>query len=289
MWFKVEDKRSSIGQQYIVRCAAEVAGSPLVEERPARGAAAARKAAEVLATSLNVNATVYGTDAKGEFVYGVYEVSEGAGAASSPVIKQLFAESAAASLTLKDQLLAQIPEDAIKGFASMAAALGYLVAQHKQIKRPGPPQIGYSTLFRVFCGAEDSNILSLPADDATIAILGRRLCDMSGWMWLSDLRSAGLSDRNAVVPSMQVNNIALNIDGELRVIRPRTVFRGTVAETGAQFILIAQAANRHGYAWTLDSIGLIYRERDEPDVIPLVRRLLLEIQPVQKSRGACKP
>jgi hypothetical protein len=80
---------------------------------------------------LNVTATVYGADAQGEFVYGVHEVTDGAGAASDPLIKRLFAESAAASLTLKDQLLAEIPEDVIKGFASMSAALGYIVAQHK--------------------------------------------------------------------------------------------------------------------------------------------------------------
>jgi hypothetical protein len=117
MWFKVEDKRSSIGQKFIVRCTSEIAGSRILEERPAQGTAAARKAAEVLASTLNLTATVYGKDAAGEFVYGIYEMSDGAAASSSPLIKRLFAESAAASLALKDQLLAEIPEDAIKGFA----------------------------------------------------------------------------------------------------------------------------------------------------------------------------
>jgi hypothetical protein len=111
MWFKVESKRSSLGQKFVVRCNSEIAGSRVVEERPAKGATAARRTAEILASTLNVTATVYGTDAKGEFVYGVYEVADGAASASSPIIKQLFAESAAASLAFKDQLLANIPED----------------------------------------------------------------------------------------------------------------------------------------------------------------------------------
>src|SRR5688572_28398229 len=98
MWFKVEDKRSSIGQQYVVRCSTEIGGNSVQEERTVRGTAAARNAAEVLATSLNVTATAYGTDAQGEFAYGVYEMSDGAGEASSPLIRQLFAESATASL-----------------------------------------------------------------------------------------------------------------------------------------------------------------------------------------------
>ena len=171
MWFKVEDKRSSTGQKFVVRCASESDGTDIAEERPVQGAAAARKTAEILASSLNITATVYGTDADGEFVYGVHEVSAGAAESSNPVIKRLFAESAAASLSLKDQLLADIPEDAIKGFASMAASLGYIVAQHKQIKRSATPQIGYAALFRIFCGSDDPGMLSLPADDATLALL----------------------------------------------------------------------------------------------------------------------
>ena len=126
MWFKVENQRSSIGQRFIVRCKAVVAGDHVAEERPAKGAATARKAAEILASTLNASATVYGTDAEGDFVYGVYEIADGAGSATSPLIKQLFAESAAASLAFKDQLLANIPEDTIRGFASMSAALGTL-------------------------------------------------------------------------------------------------------------------------------------------------------------------
>lgn len=280
MWFKVEDRRSSIGQKFIVRCTSEIGGGRILEERPAQGVAAARKAAEVLASALNLTVTVYGKDAEGEFIYGVYEVSDGAAAASNPLIKRLFAESAAASLTLKDQLLADIPEDAIKGFASMAAALGYLVAQHKQIKRAATPQISYATLFRIFCGSDDPSIISLPADDATIAILSRRLGDLAGWMWLSELAGAGASERNAVVPNIHPNKVTLNIDGELQVIRPRTVFRGVVPETGAQFMLIAQATFRPGrMGFTLDSVGLVYREADEAPVISLVRRLLHESDP----------
>jgi hypothetical protein len=280
MWFKVEQKRSSVGQKYVVRCNSEIAGSPVVEERSVKGPSEARKTAEILASSLNVTATVYGTDAEGEFVHGVYEISEGAAVASSPLIKRLFAESAAASLTLKDQLLADIPEDTIKGFATMSAALGYIVAQHKQIKRAATPQIGYSTLFRIFCGGGDPSTLSLPTNDATVAILTQRLSEMPGWMWLSELPGVGSAERSVVVPSMRANKVTLNIDGELRIIRPRTVFRGTVPETGAQFMLIVQAGERQGYGHApLDSVGLVYREQDEAGVVSLVRQLLRDSNP----------
>ncbi|MFO1110768.1 MAG: ATP-binding protein [Bradyrhizobium sp.] len=280
MWFKVEQKRSSTGQKYIVRCDSEIAGSRVLEERHAKGVAEARKTAEILASTLNVTATVYGTDAEGEFVHGVYEVSEGAATASSPLIKRLFAESAAASLAFKDQLLADIPEDTIKGFASMSAALGYIVAQHKQIKRSTTPQISYSTLFRIFCGEGEASTLSLFADDATIAILTRKLADMPGWICLAELPGLGAADRNVVVPLMRPNKVTLNIDGELQVIRPRTVFRGTVPETGAQFMLIVQAGERRvGFGTTLESVGLVYREEDEGGIVSLVRQLLRESNP----------
>jgi hypothetical protein len=280
MWFKVEQKRSSVGQKFVVRCNFEIAGSRVVEERPAQGTAAARKTAEILASTLSVTATVYGMDAKGEFVYGVYEVEDGAAAASSPLIKRLFAESAAASLTLKDQLLADIPEETIKGFAAMSAALGYIVAQHKQIKRATAPQISYSTLFRIFCGVGEPSMLSLPADDATIAILTQKLADMPDWMWLSELPGAGVADRSVVVPRMRPNKVMLNIHGELQAIRPRTVFRGTVAGSGTQFMLVVQSGNnRTGLGNTLDSVGLVYYETDETAVIAQVRRLVLESNP----------
>jgi SpoVK/Ycf46/Vps4 family AAA+-type ATPase len=279
VWFKVENKRSSVGQKLLVRCNSEIAGKRIVEERPAKGTAAARKTAEILASTLNVTATAYGTDAEGDFVYGVYEVADGAAAASSPLIKRLFAESAAASLAFKDQLLADIPEDTIKGFASMSAALGYIVAQHKQIKRSTTPQISYSTLFRIFCGASDPTTLSLPSDDATIAILTRKLADMPDWMWLSELPGLGEADRAVVIPTMRPNKVMLNIDGELQVIRPRTVFRGKVPGTGAQFMLIVQRDNRSGVTGSRDSIGLVYRETDEAEIIALVRRLVQESNP----------
>jgi SpoVK/Ycf46/Vps4 family AAA+-type ATPase len=279
VWFKVENKRSSVGQKFLVRCNSEIAGKRIVEERPAKGTAAARKTAEILASTLNVTATAYGTDAEGDFVYGVYEVADGAAAASSPLIKRLFAESAAASLAFKDQLLADIPEDTIKGFASMSAALGYIVAQHKQIKRSTTPQISYSTLFRIFCGASDPTTLSLPSDDATIAILTRKLADMPDWMWLSELPGLGEADRAVVIPTMRPNKVMLNIDGELQVIRPRTVFRGKVPGTGAQFMLIVQRDNRSGVTGSRDSIGLVYRETDEAEIIALVRRLVQESNP----------
>jgi len=280
VWFKVEHKRSSVGQKFIVRCNSEIAGTRVVEERPAQGAAAARKTAELLASTLNVTATVYGADAQGEFVYGVYEVADGAAEASSPLIKRLFAESAAASLTFKDQLLVDIPEDVIKGFASMSAALGYIVAQHKQLKRASSPQIGYSTLFRIFCGSTDSTTVSLAANDATIAILTRRLAEMPDWVCLNELSGLGSAERSVVVPTMHPNKVMLNIDGELQAIRPRTVFRGVVPGSTAQFMLIVQAGNyRPGIGYPLDSVGLVYREADETAVISYVRRLLDESNP----------
>ena len=279
MWFKVENKRSSTGQKYTVRCSADIAGRGVVEERLVKGVIAARKTAEILATSLNVTATVYGSDSDGEFVYGVHEIADGAASANSAIIKQLYAESASASLALKDQLLASIPEDTIKGFASISAALGYIVTQHKQIKRAATPQISYSTLFRIFCGTGDPGVLSLPSDDATIAILTQKLADMPGWMWLSELSGVGAADRNVVMPNARPNKVTLNIDGQLQIIRPRTVFRGTVPESGAQFMLIVQPAERRGLSATRDSVGLVYLEQDEAAVVALVSRLLRESNP----------
>jgi AAA+ superfamily predicted ATPase len=274
MWFRVDHKRQSRAQKFIVRCMAEMAGSRVAEEREVKGTTAARKTAEILASSLNVTATVYGTDADGEFVYGVFEVAESAAGATSAVIKKLFAESTAASLTFKDQLLADIPEETIKGFAAMSAALGYIVTQHKQIKRTGTPQVSYTALFRIFCGEGEPSTISLPAADATIALLTQKLADMPGWMWLSELSGLGSEDRSAVVPSMRPNKVTLNVDGELQVIRPRTVFRGTVPDSERHFILVAQRDHRAG-----DSIGLIYREADEAAIVGLVQRLLQESNP----------
>ena len=276
MWFRVEKKRNSVGQRFVVRCS----GASVAEERPVRGTAPARRAAELLATSLNATATVYGTDAEGEFVYGVYEIAEGAAFAASPLIKRLYAKSAAASLSLRDQLLADIPEDAIRGFASIAAALGYLAAQHKQLKRSETTHVAYSTLFRIFCGSGEPSVVSLPADDATIALLTRMLVERPGWTCLTELKGAGAADRNAVIMSNQPNKVMLNIDGELQAIRPRTVFRGTVPQSGAQFMLIAQGGyNRHGGGWALDSVGLVCLEPHEADILALVRGLLLEANP----------
>jgi hypothetical protein len=278
MWFKVEHERKSVGQRFIVRCEAGVGENRVVEERPTKGAAAARNAAEILASTLNASATVYGSDAKGEFVYGVCEVADGAGAATNPVIKRLFAESAAASLALKDQLLAEIPEETIRGFAAMSAAMGFIAAQHKQIKRTGRPQIGYSTLFRVFCGAGDPTTTSISSNDATIAILTQKLAHMPGWMWISELSGVGSTDRNVVIPQARPNKVTLNIDGELKVIRPNTVFRGTVPDSTAQFMLIVQPADRRVHL-AGDGLGLVYLEKDEAAVLALVTRLLAESNP----------
>src|SRR5579862_2494543 len=279
MWFKVENKRSSTGQRYIVRCVSELGGKRVVEERTVQGAPAARKAAELLTETLNVTATAYGTDAQGEFVYGVSEIEEGAAAAESLIIKRLFAESAAASLSFKDQLLADIPEDTIKGFASMAAALGYIVAQHKHAKRQITPQITYATLFRVMCGAaENVSTYSLPAEDASIALLGEKLKDKPGWMWLSEVPGTGHATDQVVRPRSMPNRVTLNIDGQLQVIRPRTVFRGTVPDSGAQFMLIAERSTQPPWE-SLGGLGLVYREPDETAVIEFVRGLIRESNP----------
>ena len=178
MWFKVEQTRTSIGQKYVVRCKGEIAGASIDEERSAKGVAEAKKTAEILASTMNVTAPVHGTDADGEFVYGVYEAVASADEATSPIIKRLYAESAAASLAFKDRLLADLPLETIKGFAALSAALGYVVAEHRQIKRTTKPQISYAALFRIFCAGGEPSVLSLSADDGTIAILTRKLGEL---------------------------------------------------------------------------------------------------------------
>jgi AAA+ superfamily predicted ATPase len=132
------------------------------------------------------------------------------------------------------------------------------------------------------CGGTDPSVVSLDADDATVALLTKKLAEMPGWTWLSELKGPGSQDRRVVAPNSETRRVALNIDGELQVIRPRTVFRGTVPETGAQFMLIAQTSGKsYGYSYngTLDSITLVYRETDETAVVSLVRDLIRESNP----------
>lgn len=283
MWFKIEQTRTSIGQNYIVRCTSVAAGERVLEERPVKGASTAKKTAELLASAANMTATVYGKDADGEFVYGVCEVADGANEASNPLIKRLYAESAAASLDFKDRLLANIPLETIKGFASLSAALGYIVAEHKQIKRTTSPQISYSALFRIFCGDGEPTVLSMRADDGTIAILTRKLAEMPDWMHVGELPGLGLEERNAVVANMKPNKVMLNIDGELQVIRPRTVFRGAVPETRANFMLVVQAGTDRRFANSMNSVALIYNEHDEGAVLALMQQLLRESNPFKSK------
>ena len=188
---------------------------------------------------------------------------------------------AAASLSLKDQLIAEIPEDSIRGFASLAASLGYLVTQHKQVKRSGDPQIGYATLFRVFCGGGEPGVLSLPANEATLALLSRRLFEMPGWVWLSEIAGAGVAEQQAINPRFTPGKVTMDLDGEARVLRPRTVFRGVAPGSGAHFMLILQGSPRSEPAngLVLDSVGLVYREADEAEVVALARALLQEADP----------
>jgi AAA+ superfamily predicted ATPase len=276
MWFRIEHNRTSSSHKYAVRCQTELTG---FEERQVKGAPAARKAAEILAISLKVTATVYGEDAGGEFVYGVYEAAEGAATSSNPVVKRLFAESAAASLRFKDQLLAQIPEETIKGFATICSALGYFAAQHKHIRRSSAPQISYATLYRVFCGEGEPSTLTLPSDDATLAILAQRLVGEPSWLWLRELRGLGSANHAHIVPSERPVKVTLNIDGALQVFRPRTVFRGAAPGSGANFMLIVQADHDRMTGALRYSAGLVYREADEAAIITLVRRLLYESNP----------
>ena len=280
MWFKVEHKRNSIGQRYAIRCTSDIGGSPVTEERHAKGVADARKIAEILASSLRVTATVYGSDADGEFVYGVNEVAEGAAVSNDPLIKRLYAESAAASLALKDQLLAAVPEETIKGFATLAAALGYIAAKHRQIRRVSEPQIKYSTLFRIFCGPGDPATLSLPANDAMIAILSKKLAEAPDWVWLREISGLGSADHRHIAPGIRPSRVMLNIDGETKVIQPGVVFRGVAPGSGAHFMLVVQGGfNRNVPGIVLDSVGLIYREEDEASVVDLVKKLLQESNP----------
>ena len=126
----------------------------------------------------------------------------------------------------------------------------------------------------------------------SVAILTRMLADKPGWIWLSELSGVGIAERGAVISGFRPGKVTLNIDGEVQVIRPRTVFRGTLPESEVPFILVAQGgganANNH-WPGSLDSIGLVYREADEAAVINLVSRLLQKFQPLQELRCACQP
>ena len=277
MWFRIDNKRTCIGQTYIIRCVSEISGQSITEERTVKGASAARKMAELLAATLNATATVYGRDAAGEFVHGVEEVADGAASATNPLIKRLYAESAAASLHFRDQLMADIPEDTIKGFAALSASLGYIVTEHKKAKRSAAPAIKYAALFRILCGPDACMSVTLPADDATIALLTQTLSDRPEWMWVPELDGLGSQQHKMILNARRPNQVMLNIDGEAQVIRTKTVFRGTLPENGAQFMLVIEVMGAHESR--ASGIGLIYRESDEAAVIALVTRLLREANP----------
>src|ERR1700722_15929347 len=102
---------------------------------------------------------------------------------------------------------------------------------------------------------------------------------MPEWMWLSELSGVGNAERSVVIPAIRAQKVMLNLDGELQVIQPRTVFRGTVPKSGAQFMLVVQVGNRPGFGSALESVGLVYREADEADVVALVRQLLKDSNP----------
>ena len=189
--------------------------------------------------------------------------------------------SAAASLTLKDRLIADIPEDSIRGFASLASSLGYLASQHKHAKRARAPGISYTALFRIFCGEGEVGMLNLPANDATLALLSRRLSDMPDWLWLNELSGVGSAERQTINLRVTPGKITLDIDGDLKVLQPRTVFRGVAPGSGGHFMLILQGTRRFdaSHPVVLDSLGLVYREADEAEVVALARKLLHEADP----------
>jgi SpoVK/Ycf46/Vps4 family AAA+-type ATPase len=82
-----------------------------------------------------------------------------------------------------------------------------------------------------------------------------------------------------VIPTIRANKITLNIDGQLQIIRPRTVFRGTVPQTDRQFMLVVQGAHRAGLGFALDSVAVICDESDEEAVVNLTRQLIIDANP----------
>ena len=133
----------------------------------------------------------------------------------------------------------------------------------------------------MFCGAGEPGVLSLSANEATLALLSRRLCETPGWLWLSEITGAGVAELQAINPRFTPGKVTMDLDGEPRVVRPRTVFRGVAPGSGAHFMLILQGSPQsepaNGFA--LDSVGLVYREADEAEVVALARRLLQEADP----------
>jgi len=259
----------------------QVAGQSVTEERTVKGVTNARKTAESLAMTLNAPATVYGRDEQGEFVYGVEEVAEGAAQATDPAVKLLYAEAAAASLHFRDQLMADIPEQTIKGFAAMAAALGYIVTEHKKAKRSAAPSITYAALFRILCGPEASATVSLVADDATVALLTRSLERQTGWLCVSELQGMGNPQSKSISAHNKPNQVVLNIDGKAQVIRAKTTFRGTLPDSGGQFMLIVEHQTTGSWQDNnkIVGVGLVYRESDETAVIAYVTDLLRGANP----------
>ena len=239
-----------------------------------------RRTAELLATSLNTTATVYGTDAEGEFVYGVYEIAEGAGICRQPSDQASVRRVHGGVTGAQGSTAGRHPGGRHPGicFNGCRAWLPCGSAQAAQANRDHARRL--FDIVPHLLRRQRPSILSLPADDATIALLTRTLGRAAGWTCLTELKGAGASDRNAVIMSNQPNKVMLNIDGELQAIRPRTVFRGTVPQSGAQFMLIAQGG--HDYSAVVGrstASGSFAGKPDEADIIALVRGLLLEANP----------
>ena len=94
-------------------------------------------------------------------------------------------------------------------------------------------------------------------------------------------RRLGAAESQAINPRVTPGKVTLDIDGELRVLRPRTVFRGVAPTSGRQFMLILQGSRRPEppHSVIIDSVGLVYSEADESEVVALTRGLLQEADP----------
>ena len=205
MWFKINDERTAAGCAYTVRCITEIAGQSVRNVLWQGSFTTRAKPPSPCGRALDVARNRYGRDGQGEFVYGVEEVADGAAQATDPVVKRLYAEAASVSVHFRDPLMAAIPEQTIKGFAAMAAALGNIVTEHKKAKRSSDAQRSPTRRCSVFSGhPEPCAAISLDADDATIALLTKSLNTRQvgcvsrksmGWAMRNRSRSRPMSSR----------------------------------------------------------------------------------------------
>ena len=101
----------------------------------------------------------------------------------------------------------------------------------------------------------------------------------------------GVAELQARQPAFHARaKSTLNIDGETAGVAARAPCSAASRQAAArQFMLILQVAGPHhglGYQNGLDSVGLVYHEADEAEVVALVRDLLQETNVLQKSGRA---